>query len=122
MKKLVIATLLLFTSVIINAQNKKDLPPAEERAKIQTELMKDKLELNKEQTQKVQEINFKSALEMDKVFKLTDRVQKFKKFRSIQLKKDKELKQVLTKEQFKAYKKFKSEMKKRIKKAQKNKK
>lgn len=122
MTKLVIATLLLFTSIIVNAQNKKDLPPAEQRAKMQTELMKDKLELNQEQTQKVLDINLKSALEMDQVFKLTDRVQKFKKFRSIQLKKDKDLKQVLSKNQFKAYKKFKSEMKKRIKKAQKNKK
>lgn len=118
MKKLIL-TLVVFMTVLTvksqNSMNLENLPPAEDRAAFSTEMMKDKLNLTEEQVPKVEAINLKAALEMDKLKKLNDKVSKFKAFRKIQQDKDDSLKAILSKEQFKAYKKMKDEMKKKLK-------
>jgi len=98
------------------------MPPAEDRAQMQTEFMTDKLELTDEQVPRVLSINLAAAKKMDQVMKMTDRMSKFKEFRSTMMDKDEALKEVLNKDQYKKYQKSKDEMKKMIKERRKEKK
>lgn len=123
MKKYFIVLVLMLTGVLsVDAQTKENLPSAEDRAQIQTDFMKEKLNLSEDQVPRVLEINLNSAKRMDKVMKMTDRMKKFKEFRAVIMDKDNALKKVLNKEQFKKYQKSKDEMKKIIKKKRKEKK
>ena len=116
MRKYIVLLVIVLTGIItVKAQTKEDLPPAEERAEMQTEFMTEKLELNEEQVPVVLNINLNAAKKMDEVMKLTDRMKKFKAFRSAMMEKDEALKEILSKDQFKLYKKSKEEMKKMIK-------
>ena len=88
----------------------------EQRAQLQTNMMKTKLNLDSAQTLLVQDINLKYAKEIDPV--LTgdaDRMAKFRQMKSIQEKKNKELKAVLSKDQYKQYEELEEEMKKKFK-------
>ncbi|MCL3782488.1 hypothetical protein EMN47_19060 [Prolixibacteraceae bacterium JC049] len=96
-------------------QAEKELPPAKERAEMQTAIMKEKMELTDDQEVQVMEVNLRAAKRMDEMKQLTDKMKKFKTFRSIISEKDKALKKILTKEQFKMYEKSKKEMKKLLK-------
>lgn len=103
------------------AQNKemmaalKDKTP-EQRAQVQTNLMKLKLKLDSPQVMKVQAINFKYAEKMEPVLKGEGgRMAKFKEAKSIAKDKDADLKKVLTDEQYKVYQAFESEMKSKLK-------
>jgi predicted acylesterase/phospholipase RssA len=116
MRKYIILLAVVLTGVVaVNAQNKEELPPAEDRAQMQTEFMTEKLELSEEQVPQVLTINLAAAKKMDEVMSLTDKMKKFKAFRSAMMEKDEALKEVLSKDQFKLYKKSKDEMKKKIK-------
>lgn len=122
MKKYFIVLVVILTGILsVDAQTKEDLPSAEDRAQIQTDFMKEKLNLSEDQIPKVLKINLNAAKRMDVVMKMTDRMKKFKEFRSVMMEKDKALKKVLKKEQFKKYQKSKEEMKKVIKKKRKEK-
>lgn len=99
----------------VNAQEKQELPPAKDRADMQTEMMVEKLNLTEDQKGKVMEVNLNTALKMDDVFKQTDKMAKFKGLRTVSAEKDKALKGILSKEQFKIYQDMKSEMQKMIK-------
>lgn len=123
MRKYFIVLVVFLAGVLsASAQTKDNLPSAEDRAQMQTEFMTEKLNLSKDQVPKVLKINIDSAKKMDLVINMTDKMKKFKEFRSIILKKDKSLKEVLSKEQFKKYLKSKDELKKIIKKKRKEKK
>jgi hypothetical protein len=116
MRKYIVLLAVILTGVLsVNAQTKEDLPPADERAQMQTEFMTEKLELTEEQVPQVLDVNLKAAKKMDEVMSLTNKMQKFKGFRSAMMEKDEELKKILTKDQFKLYKDSKEEMKKMIK-------
>lgn len=116
MRKYIILLAVVLTGIVaVNAQNREDLPPAEERAQMQTEFMTEKLTLSEEQVPQVLTINLTAAKKMDEVMSLTDKMKKFKAFRSAMMEKDEALKDVLSKDQFKLYKKSKEEMKKMIK-------
>ena len=125
MKKLLfILTIVMcsqLTTIAQDSRNLDNLPPAEERAEMQTEMMKEKLELTDEQVPLVKAINLKAAQALDEVAKKTDRMQKFKAFRSAQQEKDEALKDVLTKDQYKLYQDSKEEMKKKLKEHRKSK-
>ena len=125
MKKLLfILTIVMcsqLTTVAQDSRNLDNLPPAEERAEMQTEMMKEKLELTDDQVPLVKAINLKAAQALDEVAKKTDRMQKFKAFRSAQQEKDEALKDVLTKDQYKLYQDSKEEMKKKLKEHRKSK-
>ncbi|MCG8580161.1 MAG: hypothetical protein MI866_09605 [Bacteroidales bacterium] len=119
MKKLLFTLAIIISSQLVSqaqsSMNMDNLPPAEERADMQTEMMKEKLHLTDEQVPQVKAINLKAAEAMDEVALLNDRMQKFKAFRSSQQEKDEALKKVLTKDQYKLYQASKEEMKKKLK-------
>jgi Spy/CpxP family protein refolding chaperone len=85
----------------------------EERAKRQTEMMKEKLSLTPAQEPKVSAINLKYAKKMEEVRKITDTAAQRKTFDNLNRQKDGELKVVLTPEQFKSYLKQMEELKAR---------
>jgi Spy/CpxP family protein refolding chaperone len=85
----------------------------DERAKRQTEMMKDNLSLTAAQEPKVSAINLKYAKKMEDVRKVTDTAAQRKAIQSLNKQKDGELKAVLTPEQFKTYQKFMEEFKAR---------
>ena len=119
---LAITTIILAFTFTVNAQDHKELPPAIDRAEMQTEMMKEKLELTNDQVDKVKKVNTVAAHRVDKALLITDKMTKFKTFRSIQMDKDKALKKILTKVQYKKYEKIKGELKKAIKAKRKEKK
>ena len=105
-----VITLFLFTSSAIAQHAFSDKKP-EERAKEQMEWMKTELGLDTIQVEKVHNINLKYADKIDNLKNSNvDRRQKFQEFRSLSAKKDNELKELLTKKQFKIYRKKKDEM------------
>jgi Spy/CpxP family protein refolding chaperone len=87
----------------------------EDRADFQTNKMKTLLNLTDEQTAKVREINLKYAKENQKVFdQSVYRDQKRKKLSELYEQKQKELKTVLTEEQYEKLQSEKKELKERI--------
>lgn len=88
----------------------------QERAKFQTEMMKNKLGLDSAQLKQVEAINLKFALKNEPVIKSDDsKFSKFKQIRSSQKEKEAELKKIFTAEQFKQYQTFQDEMKSQLK-------
>lgn len=84
----------------------------EQRAEIQTQFMKDRLNLPADVLAKVQAINLKYAQQMDPVLKGTDgKLAKMQKARGIMAAKDSELKAVLSPNQFEAYDDAKDDIK-----------
>jgi len=115
-------SLLLFGSILINpalAQDKMDMiknSTPEQRAKMQTSMMKTKLQLDTVQVVKVQAINLAAAQKMDPVIKGDGgKFAKFRQMKEIESTKDKELKKVLTDAQYKQYEAAKDEMKEKMK-------
>ncbi|QEM06848.1 hypothetical protein DIU31_026315 [Mucilaginibacter rubeus] len=121
MKKLFsLITVLTFTLFIGSAfaQTGADLKnkTPEQRAQFQTEMMTTKLELNPDQTSKVQAINLKYAQKMDPIIKSdAGRFSKFKQAKALLKEKDTELKGVFTADQFKQYQDFEAEMRDKMK-------
>jgi hypothetical protein len=82
----------------------------EERAKRQTERMKDDLKLTTAQEPKVSAINLKYAKKMEDVRKMTDTAAQRKTVMSLNKQKEAEFKGILTPDQMKAYQKMVEEM------------
>jgi hypothetical protein len=111
-----LAMIVLMTVECMAQEQEKDpMPPAERAAKL-TEWMKTNLQLTNEQEKPVHEINLKYA---DKTEELRisnePRAQKFKKLKGYNDDKDKELKVLLTADQFKTYQAKKAEVKEEFK-------
>ena len=85
----------------------------EERAKRQTEMMKDNLSLTAAQEPKISAINLKYAKKMEEVRKIADTAVMRKSAQNLNKQKEGELKTVLTADQFKSYLKQVEEMKAR---------
>ena len=84
----------------------------EQRAEIQTQFMKDHLNLPADVLAKVQAINLKYAQQMDPVLKGTDgKLAKMQKAHGIMAAKDEELKAILSPVQFEAYDDAKDDIK-----------
>jgi hypothetical protein len=117
--KLVTACIAIISFSIVGAKAQdmsalKDKTP-EQRAQMQTTLMKTKLQLDSVQSGKVQAINLKYAQKLDPVLKGDGT--KFKRMReamSIQKDKDAELKKVFTADQYKQYQAFEDELKEKL--------
>lgn len=104
----------LLSSVHISAQDTKS--QAEERAKSLTEQMQKKLSLTDTQYQSVYAINLKYAKMNEQLKSSTEsKMAKFKKFKSLQQSKSKELQTVLTKDQFTQYEKWIKDVKAELK-------
>ena len=121
-KTAVSISFLLITCMLFNpalAQDKADMikkSTPEQRAKMQTSMMKAKLQLDTIQVVKVQAINLAAAQKMDPVIKGDGgNFAKFRQAKEIEGAKDKELKKVLTDAQYKQYEAAKEEMKEKMK-------
>ncbi len=110
--------LAFFTTTPASAQNKADMlknSTPEQRAQMQTQFMKSKLQLDTVQTAKIQAINLATAQKMDPLLKGDGgKLAKFRQMKEIDSNKDKDYKNVLTPDQYKQYEAFKEEMKQKI--------
>lgn len=111
--------LILFISQVAKAQDNdqdfKNKTP-EQRAQMQTNMMKTKLNLDSAQTLKVQAINLKYAQQLAPVLKSDEgRFAKLRQMKSIMGQKDKDLKAVFNADQYKQYKELEAEMKDKMK-------
>ena len=96
-------------------QGFKDVSPAQ-RAQTQTEMMKTRLKLDSAQLLQVQSINSKYAEKFDPVLKSNaGRFSKLRQLKSLQDQKNKEMKVVLRKDQFKQYQQLQAELKEKVK-------
>jgi len=113
-----LVTLLLISATSVSAQGNHpgqgfgNASP-EERAKRQTEMMKENLSLTAAQEPKVSSINLKYAKKMEDVRKISDTAAQRKTAQNMNKQKDGELKAVLTPDQFKTYLKMMEEFKAR---------
>lgn len=124
-KYLYLLLIALLSCALVQAQAPEELKNTtpEQRAKVQTDLMKTKLQLNEEQTAKVGAINLKYAKQMEPVVKSGGgKLAKYRQAKKINEQKEAELKQVLTTEQFETYEAVKETMKEEMKKKVKEKK
>ena len=118
------ATMGLVLSHPVKAQDKKQQmaemvknSTPEQRAKMQTQMMKTKLGLDSLTGLKVYDINLKAAQKMDPLLKGNGggKLAMFREMKSIDADKDKSLKAVLSPEQYKQYEAAKEEMKEKMK-------
>lgn len=116
-KHLTILALVLM-SVTASAQKKSALQNStpEQRAKMQTDWMKTKLNLSSGQTEQVQAVNLQYAQKNAPVLQSDDnKLAKFKKLKASQKEKDEALSKILDAGQFKKYQEMKEEMLKTLK-------
>ena len=107
----------LITGSLHAQANLVDLKNAtpEQRAQMQTGMMKSKLKLDTNQVLKVQAINLKYAQKFEQIIKGSDgRMKKAREAIILQKQKDAELKQVFTTAQYKQYQDFEQEMKSKM--------
>jgi len=106
-------------SMHAHAQDRADMlknSTPEQRAKMQTSMMKTKLQLDTIQVVKVQAINLAAAQKMEPLLKGDGgKLARFRQVREIESTRDKDLKKVLTDDQYKQYEAAKEEMKEKMK-------
>ncbi|HMI60152.1 MAG TPA: hypothetical protein VK518_04570 [Puia sp.] len=109
---LFIAVITLVSSVTAKAQTTDSTRTAEGRASALTEKMKTDLSLTDAEYPQVQAINLKYAQKNEEIFKGSEgKFAKFKSLKSSQKEKNKEMKAVLDKDQYKKYEAMTEEMK-----------
>jgi hypothetical protein len=109
-----ITMLLYAVAVFAQMEELRNTTPAQ-RAKLQTALMKMKLNLAPEQMKKVMGINLKYAQQMDPIIKGSEgKLRKAAQARAIDEAKDNELQTALSGEQYQAYMAYKEEMRQRM--------
>ena len=113
---------LLFT-VEAYSQSVESKATSEQRAKKMTDKMKEALSLTDAQYQPIYEINLKYAKKNEQLKNSDDsKMTKFRNFRATQEAKAKEMKAVLTSDQYREYEKLADEMKAQLKEGYKNRK
>lgn len=85
----------------------------EERAQMQTEWMKENLQLNDSQLVKIEALNLEYALKMEKVKSVQGRISQLKAARKTSKEKDEKLKKLLSEEQFEFYLDKRKELRKK---------
>ncbi len=104
MKKIIFNVIFVsFFSLAAFAQNFGMQLTPEERAQMQTEWMKESLQLNDSQLLKIEALNLEYALKMEKVKGINGNLKKLKAVRKISEEKDKKLKMLLDEKQFALY-------------------
>jgi len=89
--------------------------PADDRASIQQDFLVEALSLTPEQCEQLGQINRKYAYEVNSILRSDDyRSRKAKRFKSVMANKDRELKKVFSKEQYKMYDQIREELKQRL--------
>lgn len=114
---LTVALTMLLSATQLKAQSPDTMAAPEERTRTLTDKMKEKLPLaDSIEYQKVYDINLKYTKKMSEAFKNADsKMAKFKAIKSVQKEKDKELKSILSKAQYKNYEAMMDEAKQRMK-------
>jgi Spy/CpxP family protein refolding chaperone len=119
MKKILMVTLLsIAVCSALQAQNANSKLTEEQRGelKLKMDAYKDRLNLNEDQSAKVEAINirfYESLLEIKT--EGGSKLSRYKKLKQVSRNKDKEMKEVLTAEQYKIYKEQQKEFKEEIK-------
>lgn len=123
-----IATSILFVACLLftveaYSQSAESKATSEQRAKKMTDKMKEALSLTDAQYQPIYEINLKYAKTNEQLKNSDDsKMTKFRNFKTTQEAKAKEMKAVLTSDQYKEYEKLADEMKAQLKEGYKNRK
>jgi hypothetical protein len=114
MKKIIFNVIFVsFFSLAAFAQNFGMQLTPEERAQMQTEWMKEKLQLNDSQLVKIEVLNLEYALKMEKVKGVDGNLSKLKAARKTSEEKDEKLKKLLSEEQFQFYLDKRKELRKK---------
>jgi len=96
-------------------QNLIEEIPSEERAPAQEDFLVEKLSLTAEQREQVGQISRKYAREVDSILLSDDwRSKKARRFKSAMKNKDRELKTVFSKEQYKMYGQIREELRQKL--------
>ncbi len=112
MKKTLMWITVLFLSLGAFAQEKT----TEERATEMTEKMKEQIGFNEDTQKKVQEINLDFVTKTEEIKKTdSSRMTKFKELKTLGEERESQLKEVLTEEEFDAFKEHQSENRKELK-------
>jgi len=118
MKQIIlISAFLILLGGKLFAQDVEPKRTPEERARIQTEWMKQSLNLNESQLTQIEPLNLKYVKKMEEVKTIPGKFGKLKKAKSIMDEKDNELKKILTKDQFNVYLEKREELKDKLKEA-----
>ena len=89
--------------------------PADERVAVQDDVLAEALSLTGEQREQVGRINSKYAGQVESILGSDDyRSRKVRRFKSAMAKKDRELKKVFSKEQYKMYEQIREELRQRL--------
>ena len=87
----------------------------EERASVQDDFLAEKLSLTPQQRQELAQINSKYARQVDSILHSDDyRSRKARRFKSAMASKDRELKKLFSKEQYKMYEQIRENLKQRL--------
>ncbi len=122
MKHIFILAVLALTSTTIIAQEKELTEAQKTQIETQLEVYFEKLDLSEEQKPKFKEITKKYALQM-KTLKSSNKPKfaKYKEFKSIINFKNKEMKAILSNEQYKIYEETQEQMRRKMKEKRNNK-
>lgn len=114
MRRLILISLFVGTfSMKIFGQSYGEKFSPEERAQMQTEWMKENLQLNDSQLVKIEALNLEYALKMEKVKGINGNLSKLKAARKTSGEKDEKLKKLLNEEQFEFYLDKRKELRKK---------
>ena len=114
--KLILSVSLVLSSIASFAQQRGQFGTPEERATRQTTRMKEELKLSADQENSVADINLKYAKQVQSIIETGGRnLKTARAAKSVMKSKDKELKEVLNKDQFSQYQTIKEEMISQIK-------
>ncbi|QGY44628.1 hypothetical protein GM418_13430 [Maribellus comscasis] len=114
-KKIIIAFFISIVTLGAFAQNPNSDKTPEERASFQTEWMTENLTLFEEQVPKIDSLNLVYAKKMEALKEIQGRFNQLREAKKIAGEKEDELKQILTKDQFKIYQDKKSELREKMK-------
>jgi len=123
MKQIIlISTFLIFLSGKMFAQDVETKLSPEERARFQTEWMKQNLSLSNDQLAQIEPLNLKYAQKMEEVKAISGKFGKLKRAKAIMDEKDGQLKKILNKDQFNVYLEKREEIRDKMKEAAKQRK
>ncbi len=123
MKQIIlISTFLIFLGGKMFAQDVEPKLSPEERARFQTEWMKQNLNLSEDQLTQIEPLNLKYAQKMEEVKAISGKIGKLKKAKAIMDEKDGQLKKILNKDQFNVYLEKREEIRDKMKEAAKQRK
>jgi len=118
MKQIIlISTFLILLGGKMFAQDVETKLSPEERARFQTEWMKQNLSLSDDQLVQIEPLNLKYAQKMEEVKAISGKIGKLKKAKAIMDEKDGQLKKILNKDQFDVYLEKREEIRDKMKEA-----